>query len=92
LLFFFLAEYATLIYSAITIVTVFGGTTLIECGSTFEFIYFMFKVYSVIWAVLHVRALLPRYRYDQLMEICWKVLVPIQCFYLSYLSFLIHNF
>ena len=32
-----------------------------------------FNVFVFVW----VRASLPRYRYDQLMKFCWKVLLPI---------------
>lgn len=38
---------------------------------------YIFKVYAYLFAFIWVRATLPRYRYDQLMRLGWKVFVPI---------------
>lgn len=38
---------------------------------------YIFKVYIYLFAFIWVRAALPRYRYDQLMRLGWKVFVPI---------------
>jgi NADH-quinone oxidoreductase subunit H len=41
-----------------------------------SFVYII-KVYLYLFAFIWVRATLPRYRYDQLMRLGWKVFVPI---------------
>jgi NADH-quinone oxidoreductase subunit H len=38
---------------------------------------YLIKVYTYLFAFIWVRATLPRYRYDQLMRLGWKVFVPI---------------
>jgi len=38
---------------------------------------YILKVYIYLFAFIWVRATLPRYRYDQLMRLGWKVFVPI---------------
>jgi len=42
-----------------------------------QFVFFLLKVIVVIWFQLMVRWSLPRFRYDQLMSLCWKGLLPI---------------
>ena len=39
-----------------------------------------------------VRAILPRYRFDQLMDLCWKKILPISCSFFLYFIFLIYFF
>ena len=40
-------------------------------------IWFLFKTFVFLYVFLWIRATLPRYRYDQLMRLGWKVLIPI---------------
>jgi NADH-quinone oxidoreductase subunit H len=35
------------------------------------------KTFIVLYVVLWIRATLPRYRYDQLMRLGWKILIPL---------------
>jgi NADH-quinone oxidoreductase subunit H len=38
---------------------------------------FFAKVVAMLWLQLLVRWSMPRFRYDQLMNLCWKVLLPL---------------
>ena len=42
-----------------------------------QFVVFLLKIIVVIWLQLMIRWSLPRFRYDQLMALCWKGLLPI---------------
>ena len=42
-----------------------------------SYIIYTSKVYLYLFAFVWVRATLPRYRYDQLMRLGWKVFVPL---------------
>lgn len=63
---FFLAEYSNIILmSHILVLFFFGG-----------FSFFSFKVLLVLFFFVLIRAAFPRYRYDQLMRLGWKVFLP----------------
>lgn len=89
---FFIAEYANLMSATLFIVQIFfGGTTaptffngIIPTGVFWIFI----KMFVVYYLILTVRALLPRYRYDQLMYFCWFIALPLVLFYVFYYYFL----
>lgn len=79
---FFLAEFMNTITMSAFIVTLFlGGGD----GPTWSFLpewvwstlYFGLKVVLFLYAYVWVRATLPRLRYDQLMDIGWKYLIPL---------------
>ncbi|MFB3117937.1 MAG: NADH-quinone oxidoreductase subunit H [Myxococcota bacterium] len=38
---------------------------------------FMLKVFAMIWVQMLLRWSLPRFRYDQVMNLCWKILLPL---------------
>jgi NADH-quinone oxidoreductase subunit H len=42
-----------------------------------EFVFFLLKIIVLIWFQLMIRWSLPRFRYDQLMSLCWKGLLPV---------------
>ena len=42
-----------------------------------QFLFFLFKIIVLIWFQLMIRWSLPRFRYDQLMSLCWKGLLPV---------------
>jgi NADH-quinone oxidoreductase subunit H len=78
---FFLGEYANMILlSGTTVILFFGGwlppLPMLELGM-FNFIWFALKIAVILFFFLWVRAALPRYRYDQLMRIGWKVFLPL---------------
>lgn len=75
---FMLGEYANVILmSAVTTLLFLGGWLPVIDGLMHPFIWFALKTCSVIFIFIWVRATLPRYRYDQLMRIGWKVFLPL---------------
>ena len=75
---FFLAEYANMILiSALTSILFLGGW-LSPIGFLPDSILWLFaKMSFVLFLFLWFRATFPRYRYDQLMRLGWKVFLPI---------------
>ncbi|HEX2580765.1 MAG TPA: NADH-quinone oxidoreductase subunit NuoH [Dongiaceae bacterium] len=76
---FQLGEYANIwLMSALTAILFLGGW-LAPFGWTFlpGFVWFALKVALVVFCFLWVRATFPRYRYDQLMRLGWKVFLPL---------------
>lgn len=72
---FFVAEYTNLfIISAIAATLFLGGW---QGPILPPFIWFLIKVYAVIFVLMWVRWTFPRVRSDQLMAFAWKVLMPI---------------
>jgi NADH-quinone oxidoreductase subunit H len=78
---FFLGEYANMILmSAMTSVLFLGGWLAPIGVAPFTWIpgpiWFILKICLVLFCFLWVRATFPRYRYDQLMRLGWKVFLP----------------
>ncbi|HVN36768.1 MAG TPA: complex I subunit 1 family protein [Myxococcota bacterium] len=42
-----------------------------------HFLTFMLKLVVMIWLQMAIRWTLPRFRYDQIMDLCWKILLPL---------------
>jgi NADH-quinone oxidoreductase subunit H len=75
---FFLAEYANMILVAALTSIMFLGGWLSPVGFLPDGIIWMLaKMSFVLFLFLWFRATFPRYRYDQLMRLGWKVFVPI---------------
>ena len=77
--FFFIGEYANIILmSGLTVILFFGGwlpffnLTIIPA-----YIWFSLKTILIVSLFVIVRAAYPRYRYDQLMRLGWKIFLPI---------------
>jgi NADH-quinone oxidoreductase subunit H len=78
---FFLGEYANMILMSAMTTLLFLGGWLAPFGlAPFTWIpgpiWFILKVCFVLFCFLWVRATFPRYRYDQLMRLGWKVFLP----------------
>lgn len=83
---FFLGEYANMILVSAMTVTFFMGGYLPPFGISFlylvpGFIWFVLKICFLLFVFLWIRATLPRYRYDQLMYLGWKVFLPLTLFW-----------
>ena len=83
---FFLGEYGNMILmSSMTTILFLGGWLPIIDNSFFNlipgFIWFFIKVSFLLFLFVWIRATLPRYRYDQLMRLGWKVFLPISLFW-----------
>lgn len=77
---FFLGEYANMILmSALTSVLFLGGWFPPFASLAFipGFIWFALKIAFCLFLFIWVRGTLPRYRYDQLMRIGWKIFLPL---------------
>ena len=74
--FFMLTEYVAMVSMSILIVLLFlGGWD----GPAFlpGIVWFLLKVAMLIYIIIWTRFTYPRYRYDQLMSIGWKILLPL---------------
>jgi NADH-quinone oxidoreductase subunit H len=72
---FFLAEYINILAVSSIAVTLFLGGWL--GPGNIPIVWFVIKVAIFVFFFIWVRATLPRFRYDQLMSFCWKILIPI---------------
>ena len=83
---FFLGEYANMILmSGMTVVLFLGGWLPPVDIAPFNLIpgpiWFILKICLVLFVFLWVRATTPRYRYDQLMRLGWKIFLPFSLLY-----------
>ena len=87
--FFYLAEYINMIVvSALASAFFLGGPFLLPFGlhrffATVPFIggpnviWFVAKIIFLLFTFIWVRGTIPRYRYDQIMAVAWKYLIPV---------------
>lgn len=83
---FFIAEYlAMIVMSCLAVICFWGGWTLPPVvldvlpflSAVPGIVWFILKVYLHIFLFYWIRATVPRYRYDKLMGLGWKVLIPL---------------
>jgi NADH-quinone oxidoreductase subunit H len=92
---FFLAEFMnTITMSAVVVTLFFGGPD----GPGFHFLrwlwpilWFLGKTFVFLYVQVWIRAALPRMRYDQLMDLGWKFLIPISLAWLLIITALIES-
>ncbi|MGL5003754.1 MAG: complex I subunit 1/NuoH family protein, partial [Casimicrobium sp.] len=95
---FFLAEYANMILIALLTSLMFLGGWLSPFPITNElslfgmkpladgFIWLAIKVFVVLFFFLWIRASFPRYRYDQIMRLGWKIFIPVTLVFILFLA------
>ena len=91
---FFLGEYSSMLFMAgLTVHLFLGGWTFVNFSflsffwnKVISFSIYCFKLFCIIYFFILIRAAVPRYRYDQLMRIGWKYLLP-----LTFSMFIIHS-
>jgi len=97
---FFLAEYANMILVSCLMALMFLGGWL----SPFEgvgilepylkqvpgILWLFLKISALLFVFLWCRATFPRYRYDQIMRLGWKILIPVTLFWLVVESFMVY--
>jgi len=87
--FFVLAENANILLNSSLISILFlGGWHFLGFSGP---IISILKIVIILICIIHVRALLPRYRYDQLMALGWKVFLPLSLCNFFFLSALINT-
>jgi NADH-quinone oxidoreductase subunit H len=57
--------------------SVFGTGFATGLCMLIHFLTFMVKLVAMIWLQMALRWTLPRFRYDQVMDLCWKILLPL---------------
>lgn len=84
---FFVGEYLGIILiSSLTAVLFFGGWN----GPWFpSIVWFLIKIFLLISLFILLRAALPRLRYDQLMDLGWKIMLPLSLLNLLVTGFLV---
>lgn len=88
---FFLGEYMNMILMSATMTILFLGGWHAPFGLAFldwvhPFIWFVLKICFVLFFFLWSRATLPRFRYDQLMRLGWKIFLPFSVFYVVFIA------
>ncbi len=75
---FFLGEYMNMILMSSLTTILFLGGWLAPFGLTFipGPIWFFLKVCAILFVFIWIRGTFPRYRYDQLMRLGWKIFLP----------------
>jgi len=90
---FFLGEYANMILLSATTTILFLGGWLPPFGMNFEPftwlpgpIWFALKIAACLFCFVWSRATLPRFRYDQLMRLGWKIFLPFSLVYVVFVA------
>ncbi len=89
--FFFLAEYSNiLLMSSLTVCLFLGGwLPLVNFIYLPGYIWFVIKLCFIVFFFIWIRATLPRLRYDQLMSLGWKIVLPVSLFVFFFVTFIL---
>ncbi|MDB4223111.1 NADH-quinone oxidoreductase subunit NuoH [Granulosicoccus sp.] len=88
---FFLAEYANMIMiAALTAILFLGGWMSPIDGFGDGIHWFLIKTAAMLFIFLWLRATFPRYRYDQIMRLGWKVFIPVTIVWIAVVGFAIY--
>ena len=78
---FFIGEYgALLVMSTLIVILFFGGWLPLN------YLFLGIKVCFIVFLFVWVRAAFPRYRYDQLMRLGWKIFLPVSLGFVLFIS------
>nr|UGS80424.1 NADH dehydrogenase subunit 1 [Lachesilla rufa] len=77
----FLAEYSSILFMSLVMCLIFLGGNL-------KSLFFFFIVGFISFMFIWVRGTFPRYRYDKLMDLCWKKFLPSSLFFLLFYFFI----
>ncbi len=92
---FFMAEYANMIIvSALTAIMFFGGwlspfPDFVPYLGAPSIFWLLLKISMVLFFFLWFRATFPRYRYDQIMRLGWKIFIPITIVWLVVVALMV---
>jgi NADH-quinone oxidoreductase subunit H len=88
---FFLAEYANMIMiAALAAIMFLGGWMSPIDGFGDGIHWFLIKTAALLFVFLWLRATFPRYRYDQIMRLGWKVFIPVTIVWIAVVGFAIY--
>jgi NADH-quinone oxidoreductase subunit H len=84
---FFIGEYANIILMAsLSVILFFGGWLPLPFFPSFPIFWFSAKFLFMLFLFIWVRASFPRYRYDQLMRLGWKIFLPFSLGWVVFVS------
>ena len=89
---FFLAEYANMILVSMLAALMFLGGWLSPIPFIPDsFLWLLIKVAFLLFCFLWFRATFPRYRYDQIMRLGWKIFIPITIAWIVFIGGMMHT-
>jgi NADH-quinone oxidoreductase subunit H len=91
---FFLGEYSNILLmgAVISILFLGGWFPILGLGIIPSFFWLPIKIIIISYIFIIIIGVLPRYRYDQLMDIGWKVFIPITLGWLVLISSILISF
>ncbi len=88
---FFMAEYMNmLLIATLTVIMFFGGWQAPISSPVLDMVppvlWLLVKIFVVVSFFLWIRATFPRYRYDQIMRLGWKVFIPLTLVWIAFIG------